>query len=57
MKSKRKGSEGKIENNKSDEQMMHKLNVVSDYGNKKQHQYHFRFNDLSIICFDGETTV
>jgi len=32
MKSKR---EEKVENNKSDEQMVHKLNVVSDSGNKK----------------------
>jgi hypothetical protein len=45
MKIKRKESEGKVENNKSDEQMVHKLNVVSDYGKKKQYQYHFRFND------------
>ncbi len=57
MKIKRKESEGKVENNKSDEQMVHKLNVVSDYGKKKQYQYHFRFNDWSIICLDIATTV
>jgi hypothetical protein len=37
--------------------MVHKLNVVSDYGKKKQYQYHFRFNDWSIICLDIATTV
>jgi hypothetical protein len=57
MKSKRKESEGKVEKNKLDEQMVHKLYVVSDYGKKRQYQYHFRFNDLSIICLDVATTV
>jgi hypothetical protein len=57
MKSERKESEGKVEKNKLDEQMVHKLYVVSDYGKKKQYQYHFRFNDLSITRLDVATTV
>jgi len=37
-----KKQKGKIENNKSDKQMVHKLHIVSDYGKKKnQYQYHF----------------
>ncbi len=36
----RKESEGKVENNKSDEHMVHKLNIVSDYGKK---------NNINII--------
>jgi hypothetical protein len=35
-KRKRKASEGKVENNKSDEQKAHKLKIVSDSGNTKQ---------------------
>jgi len=43
MKSKRKESEGKVEKNKLDEQMVHKLYVISDYGKK---------NNINII-FDS----
>jgi len=36
LKKKKKESEGKVENNKSDEQKVHKLKIVSDSGNTKQ---------------------
>ncbi len=49
-KSKRTESERRVENNRSDEHKVHKLKMISDYGNKKPYQYHYRFNDLPIIC-------